>query len=216
MDTTYKSVHPLTVGEVMDRNLVVAPRQMLVREAVRLLNRARANEAIVVDERGCCVGMLSPADVFRWVEAGSPDSVIDPVLTCPYQVRGRLLTGGEAVICVLAHGNCPYQVEVPTIGGRHTDVCVRQGNEQSPFGTVPSYKKTDVVTIGHQAPLHEVEQRMVDTRVDRIVVIDELDRPIGIVSATDILNVIANSRDGDRGSSDSAEVGPTPVQDEKA
>jgi predicted transcriptional regulator len=105
MDIPPGSVYPRTAGDVMDRNLVVVPRQMLVREVARLIQRSRATEAAVVDEQGRFVGMLTPADLFRWVEAGCPEAVVGPALTCPYQVRGRLLTGGEAVICILEHGS---------------------------------------------------------------------------------------------------------------
>jgi hypothetical protein len=47
------------------------------------------------------------------------------VAACPFQVKGRLLTGEEAVICKLAPGSCPFQDVRPTTGGRHTAVCLR-------------------------------------------------------------------------------------------
>jgi CBS domain-containing protein len=171
----------------MNRELVVVPRQMLMREAVRLVHRVRAGAAAVVDEQGRCVGMLSPADVYRWVEAGCPETAIDPALTCPYQVRGRLLTGGEAVICTLAHGSCPFQAEQAASAGRHTDVCLRRADQDPPFGTPPRYLTTDVVTVRCHSPLPELVRRIVDAHADRLFVLDELDRPVGTVSAADVL-----------------------------
>jgi CBS domain-containing protein len=194
MDTTLGSVHPRTAGDVMDRNLVVVPRQMLVREAARLIHRSRATEAAVVDEQGRFVGLLSPADLFRWVEAGCPEAVVGPALTCPYQVRGRLLSGGEAVICILAHESCPFQVERPSTAGRHQDVCVRQGTEPPPYGTVTRYMTTEVVTARPQSPLLELGPQIVDVRADRVVVLDESARPVGIVSAVDVLNAVADAK----------------------
>jgi hypothetical protein len=58
--------------------------------------------------------------------AGSPANVPPPA--CPYQVKGRLLTGAVAVICTQAPGSCPLQELRPMTGGRHTAVCrLREG-----------------------------------------------------------------------------------------
>jgi CBS-domain-containing membrane protein len=195
MNTTHGLFHSLTAADVMKPDLVIVPQQMLVREAARLLHRARANAAAVVDEHGRCVGMLSPADVFRWVEAGCPEAVVGPVLSCPYQVRGRLLTGEEAVICVLAHGSCPSQVEHPTISGRHVDVCTRQAHQGSPFGRVPGYMTTDIGTVRPHTPLLELARQGAAARADCLIVVDEHDRPIGIVSAPDVLSHVHSGGD---------------------
>lgn len=48
-----------------------------------------------------------------------------PAPCCLYQVKGRLLTGEEAVICTLEPGACPLQRERPTTAGRHTVVCLQ-------------------------------------------------------------------------------------------
>jgi CBS-domain-containing membrane protein len=199
VDSIRRLVRALTAGDVMNRDLVVVPRQMLLRQAVHLLHWARANVAVVVDEQGRCVGILSPADVFRWVDAGCPDTVVAPVLRCPYQVRGRLLTGGDGVICTLADGNCPFQAVQPTTGGRHTDVCLRQETEDAPFGAVPRYLTTDIVTVPPQTPLLELVRQASEARADCLVVLEESDRPIGIVSATSVLHAIAEGKERESG-----------------
>ena len=181
---------PLTVVDVMDRDFVVVPQQMMVREAARLIHRARAAEAIVVDEHGRCVGMLTAADIFRWIDAGCPDAPVSPALACPYQVRGRLLTGGEAVICVLSHGTCPFQSQQPTTGGRHTDLCMWQGTEAPPFGTVPGFITTEVLAVKPQLPLLEMVRKIIDTRSDRLIVLDEHNRPLGTVTAVGALSAV--------------------------
>jgi CBS-domain-containing membrane protein len=191
MNATRKPVHALTAGDVMNRDLVVIPRQMLVRNAVGLIHRARASAGPVVDEHGRYVGMLSPADVFRWIEAGCPETVVGPILTCPYQVQGRLPSGDEAVICTLEDGSCPFQAVQPTTAGRHTEICVRQATEPSPFGALSCYVTTDAITVRPAVLLLELVRQLVDARADRLAVLDEFDRPIGMVSATEALNAVA-------------------------
>jgi len=191
MYATPKPINTLTAGDVMNRHLAVIPRQMLVRNAVALMDQARMRAAPVVDENGRCVGMLTPADVLRWVEAGRPGAVVGPVVACPYQVCGRLLTGDEAVICTLAGGGCPFQVAQPTTGGRHTEICIRRGTESSPFGTLSCYMTKDVVTVRPAVPLPALVPQILDPPADHLVVLDELDRPIGVVSATEVLSAVA-------------------------
>jgi CBS domain-containing protein len=201
MNTIPRATNNLTAEDVMHRDLAVAPQQMLVREAARLLHRVGVSAAAVVDENGHCVGMLTPADVFRWVEAGCPETVVGPALTCQYQVRGRPLTGHEAVICTLVDGSCPFQRLQPTLGGGHMGVCTRKGDEHPPAATVPPYMTNDDVTVRPQTPLLQLVQRMINARADRVVVLDQSDRPIGIVSATDVLSAITDGggRDCDSG-----------------
>jgi CBS-domain-containing membrane protein len=180
----------LTAEHVMDRNCLIIPQQMLVREAVRLLHEKRSHVAAVVDTNGRCVGTMGAADVFRWIEAYCPEVTVRPGLACPYQVRGRLLNGDDAVICSLAHGSCTFQAEQPTTGGRHTDVCSRPERGDFPFGAAPRYMTTNFASITSRSNLSEMVQRIVDTGANNLVVLDKFDRPAGIVSATDVLSAV--------------------------
>jgi predicted transcriptional regulator len=191
MNAIRQPIYNLTVEDVMHRHMVVVPQQMLVREAARLLHRAAASEAPVVDERGRCVGILTPASVLRWIEAGCPEVVVGPALHCPYQIGGRLLTGREAVICILADGSCPFQELHPPLGGGHTAICTRKGTEPPPSCAVPPYMKTEIVTVRPHTSLPQLVRQIIDTGTDRVIVLDESDRPIGVVSATEVLSAVA-------------------------
>ncbi len=187
-----KPARALTAADVMNRAVVVVLLQMPVREAARLIHCARASEAAVVDAQGRCVGMLSADDLLRWIEAGCPEVVLSPAGACPYEVRGRLLTGRDAVICILEHESCPYQVSYPGVGGQHTDVCMRPAAADSPFGTIPRYLTTDVARVRPETPLPELVRQILDTRAEHLFVLDDGERPVGIVSATDVLKAVAH------------------------
>jgi CBS domain-containing protein len=191
MNTTHQPVHAVTAGDLMTGDFVVVPRQMLVREAARLLFGSRAGAAPVVDDDGHCIGVLSPADVFRWAEAGCPEAVVGPAAFCPYQVRGRLLNGDRAVMCTLSDGSCPFQVAQPTTGGRHTALCTRPRAERPGFGAASCFITTDATTVRPEVPLSDLVRHLVAARADPLVVLDELDRPIGLVSAKDVVQALA-------------------------
>jgi CBS domain-containing protein len=199
MDETGSAICALEAANVMHHDFVVLSRQTPVREVARILHRARANGAPVVDEQGRCVGIVLPADILRWVDAGCPETVMGALNACPYQVRGRLLTGEQADICMLAHGSCLFQAARPTTGGRHTELCMRQTTQELPFGAAACFVTTDNITVRAETHLPDLWRRMLDQHIDRLVVVDENDRPNGIVSALDILAAIVNEVERGRG-----------------
>jgi signal-transduction protein with cAMP-binding, CBS, and nucleotidyltransferase domain len=54
--------------------------------------------------------------------------------------------------------------------------------------SVAEIATTDVVTCGLDEKLTVAEQTMIDTQKSRIVIVDEIGRPVGVLSLTDILN----------------------------
>ena len=118
-----KPLSALTTGDLITRDIVLLPADMPLRDAARLLHQAQVSGASVIDEEGRCVGVLTAADFLRWAEQAGRSADKVPVPACPYQVKGRLLTGEEAVICTLAEESCPLQVLRPTTEGRHTALC---------------------------------------------------------------------------------------------
>jgi hypothetical protein len=144
--------------------------------------------------------------------------VVGSPVTCPYQVQGRLLNGNEALICTSSHGSCAFQSEIPTIGGRHTDVCVGPETANLPFRATPRYMTTHFGTIAPRSSLCEMVQHVVETRADDLFVLDKSDRPAGIVSATDTLIAKVDElpeRDETRTKQNQREEVPRRIDDER-
>lgn len=204
--TTTERLLDLTAGDVMTRDVATIPHRATMAEAARLLRDACVTGAPVIDERGRCVGVLSATDFLRWAEDAFTQTAARPPRTCPYQTVGRLLTGEQAVICELAPGSCPLQSVRPTIGGGHTAVCLQptsilcdwqQVHDGPTEAGVRHYLTTDVVSAGTWVPLAELARMMVDAHVHRVVVLDVSNRPVGVVSATDVLAALARSGQAD-------------------
>lgn len=200
-----KPLYSLTAGDLMTRNVIQLPAEMPLREAAHLLRQAQVSGAPVVDQQGRCVGVLSAADFLRWAEQEKRGAKEVPIPACPYQVKGRLLTGEEAVICTLAEGLCPLQAMRSTTGGRHTALCTlssasrsdqQQEFEDLPGDAISRYMTTDIVTTGPETPLSRLARMMIDAHIHRLIVVDEKQRPIGVVSSTDLLAAMAYSDDG--------------------
>lgn len=204
MPVTCEPLLTLTAADLMNRDVVTIPEGMSLRAAAHVLFQNQISGAPVVDTEGRCIGILSATDFVRWAEQGDHGAEDVPLPACPYQAKGRLLTGEEAVICILAEGRCPLQEMRPTTAGRHTAVCRmpsgvltdwQQVTENLPRGTVRRFMTADVVTAGPQTPLPELARMMIDAHIHRVIVVDEERKPAGVVSSTDLLAAMAYAGD---------------------
>jgi CBS domain-containing protein len=200
-----KPLLELNATDLMSRQPVMICQDLPLREVAHLLLKKQISGAPVVDAAGRCIGVLCATDFVRWAEEGGHGAESVPLATCPYEVKGRLLTGDEAVICTMAEGCCPLQEMWPTTGGRHTMVCRQPSGVLSDWqqvtenlrGTVRHYMTADVVTVGPQTPLRQLARMMIDAHVHRVIVVDERRKPIGVVSLTDIAAAVAYAQGGD-------------------
>ncbi len=60
-------------------------------------------------------------------------------------------------------------------------------------GTVGDYMNHDPVTVFSDAHVGEIARMMIDAHIHRVIVVDERNRPVGIVSSTDILGAVAQA-----------------------
>jgi CBS domain-containing protein len=194
MIATTEPLLALTASDVMSQDVVTISQDTSLRAAAELFLRRQVGEAAVVDADGRCVGMLSATDLLRWAlqGAGGPEDVPP---ACPYQVKRRLLTGVDAVICIRAPGSCPLQEMRPMTGGRHTAICLlREGvvsdwQEVSRDGHASDVRRylTADATVEAEAPLSALARAVADAHVHRLIVVDGQHRPIGTVSRLDVL-----------------------------
>jgi CBS domain-containing protein len=189
----------LTASDLMSRDVVTISQDTPLRAAAELFFQRRIGEAVVVDADGRCIGMLSATDLLRWALQGAGGPEDTPPPACPYQVKGRLLTGAAAGICTRAPGSCPLQEVRPMTGGRHTAVCrlqegvVSDWQEVSGGGHAKAVRRymTADSTVEAGAPLSALARAVVDAHVHRLIVVDEQHRPIGTVSCLDVLAALA-------------------------
>jgi CBS-domain-containing membrane protein len=192
----------LTASDLMNRDVVTMSQDTPLGAAVELFFRRHLEEAAVVDAAGRCIGMLSATGLIRWAlgEArGGAEAMPPPA--CPYQVKGRLLTGADAVICTRVQGSCPLQEVRPMTGGRHTAVCLLRGGPVSdwqqvsggvPANAVRRYLTAAVPTVRAEAPLSVLTRAVIDAHVHRLIVVDQEHRPIGTVSCLDVLAALVH------------------------
>ncbi len=65
------------------------------------------------------------------------------------------------------------------------------GLDLLPPDAVAASMTADPVTARPMTPLRELARMMLDAHIHRIVIVDEGDHPVGIVSSTDVLAAVA-------------------------
>ncbi len=156
-----------------------------------------------MDADGRCVGILSAADIVHWVKEGAQGAEDVPA-DCPFQTSGRLLGNGEGVICTLGQGACSFQEIQPSLGGRHVAVCLlpkghprhwQNATKNLPVSVLQHYMTVELVTVSERVPLLELARIMTEAHIHRVVVTDKQQRPVGIVSCTDLVAALAHGDD---------------------
>jgi CBS domain-containing protein len=198
----------MTAGDLMSQNVVHLTEEMPLREAATLLMKHHVGGAPVVDNDGRCVGVWSSSDFLRFAvkeanKAHPPSGSGKSTFTCPFQIKQKTLTGGELIWCALPPGVCPITVEkrdpttneVVVSSQPHCMLAEWQlmELEKLPTNAVKNYMTANPVTVGPHTPIRFLARQMIDAHIHRVIVVDEGQRPIGIVSGTDVLAAVARA-----------------------
>jgi CBS domain-containing protein len=204
MRSNGKPLQALTAGDLMNPDVVRLPEEMALRDAARLLLQNRIGGAPVVDAQGRCVGVFSAIDFLRLSElradATRPTSAPLPI-TCPFQAKQGTSDGNEAALCTLPPGVCPVQVERDGPAGENLIVCNQPHCvlvgwqvvevEKLPTDEVRRFMTPDPVTVQPATSVRTLARMMIDAHIHRVVVVDGARRPVGVVSSTDLLAILA-------------------------
>jgi CBS domain-containing protein len=201
MTTEAQPLLELTASDLMSEGVITIPNDMSLRAAAHLMFEKQIGGAPVVDADGRCIGLLCANDFVQWAHEGGHGAEDVPLPACPYQRKGRLLTGGEATICILEEGSCRRQEIRPTIGGGHVAICRLPSGEVSewqatkdlPVSAMQRYMNTQFETVGPSTTLPELARKMIGAHMHRIFVVDEQRRPIGVVMSTDVLRALTDA-----------------------
>ena len=60
-------------------------------------------------------------------------------------------------------------------------------------GCVEDFMNHDPVTVSPDTPIGVIARMMIDAHIHRVIVVNEKNRPVGIVSSTDILGAVAQA-----------------------
>ena len=198
----FDPVNPPTAGDLMNRDVRTIAADTPLRAAVAQLIGWGTHGAPVVDADGRCVGVLSMTDFANWVVDRGQERVPQPP-SCQFQEKCREPGGRETTLCRLPGGACPFQRPRELADGRLALVCAEPHGiptdwqmvslEALPDQAVRQFMTTTVVTAELDTPVPALAQTMLERHVHRLIVLDPDRRPVGVVSAGDLLRLLANA-----------------------
>ncbi|MCX4741173.1 CBS domain-containing protein [Streptomyces antibioticus] len=181
------------VGEVMTRDVVEAHRETSFKDVVRLLDRHRVSGLPVVDEDDKVVGVISQTDLIRR-QAGR-SGMPGPATASPAR-RLRMLPSGRSAGPVgsvraawTARSARALRSSARAAGRLAT------GARAATAGELMS---SPAVTVHPEQRIADAARVMERHGVDRLPVVDEEDRLIGIATRSDLLRVFLRTDDAIR------------------
>ena len=203
MNATLKPLTELTAEDVMIEDIVCLPANTPLRQAARLLLRNQIGGAPVVDSEGRCIGVLSSFDFLRLAErrADVTKPAAQPLpITCSFQTKHRTADGRDVILCTLASGACPIQTRQRGFEGELL-VCSQPHCvlvdwqevevENLPTDEVQQFMTANPVTVTPETSIRALARMMIDAHIHRVVVVNDQRRPIGVVSSTNLLAILA-------------------------
>jgi CBS-domain-containing membrane protein len=166
MPALAKPLLALTARDLMIGDVVTVPRDMGMQAAARRLGQMHISGAPVVDEQGRCVGVLSSNDF----------------VSCCAANRTRCAKHRAEANC----GPCSFP---DCVSSEWQMVNVTESVE----GMARDHMTPDPVTARPETPIAQLAQMMVDGQIHRLIIVDNQHRPLGIVSATDIMAAVARA-----------------------
>jgi CBS-domain-containing membrane protein len=199
MPATLKPLSALSASDVMSRDVVSVSHETSLREAARLLMLHQISGLPVVEPGGTCIGVISTSDILRWAihqHGGAAPKISERPMSCMFQLKQPGNNGEEKILCTLPLDACPLQRkqgEKTVCASPHEVLADWQvvNVEQLPTENVGRFMTPDPVTVVVDTPLPKLAQKMVDAHVHRVIVVDRRNRPVGVVSSTDILAALA-------------------------
>lgn len=204
MPATSKPLLSLTASDLMTSDVIRLAENLPLQDAASLLLKNRISGAPVVNAEGKCVGVFSAFD-FLYLVLGRPDLARAESSSlsesCPFQIRQRRPDGAETTLCLLPPGVCPLQGKQRGPEGGTQIVCNEPHGVLTDWQVVevdklPKYPvgqlmTADPVTVTPATPIGVLARLLIDAHIHRVIVVDGEQRPVGMVSSTDVLAAVA-------------------------
>lgn len=157
--------HRPTAADFMQRDVITVSPNNTLRDALALMTENHVTGLPVMNEKSLCVGLITSSDILNYEIEHSDDSP---------ETRTAQFFDPET-----------QQWESAPVSAF--------GLEEFGDVRVREVMTSDLIWVHRSAPLKEVARRMIDNRVHRVLVMDDEAKLYGIISAYDLVRVIAES-----------------------
>ncbi len=155
----------LTAANVMQRDIVTVSPIDTLQQALELMTENHVTGLPVMDVNGRCIGLITSSDILSYEQEHADDAAQD---------RTRQFFDPETQ---------QWESISPSAFGLEEIGDVR----------VEEVMTRELIRVDRGTPLRELARRMIDARVHRVLVMDDRANLYGIISAYDIVRVVAEA-----------------------
>lgn len=156
-------VPQLTASEIMQRDLITVSREDTLRQALELMTENHVTGLPVMDDASRCVGIITTSDILNYEQERAEQSADDGMM----------------------------QFFDPETQQWETVRTSAFGLEEFGDVRVEEVMSGDLIWVHRGASLKKVAKLMIDSRVHRVLVMDESRFLYGVISAFDLVRVVA-------------------------
>ncbi len=158
----------LIAADIMQRDIVSVQRGNTLRDAMSLLTENHVTGLPVMDEHSRCIGLISATDILNLEQEHSEET-----------------DEGNADV---AQYYDPETEQWETI--RLSAFALEEVGDV----TVEQVMASNLIWVERETPIREVAKKMCKAEVHRVLVLDEVSRLYGIISAVDFVRIIAEDK----------------------
>lgn len=203
MITANDNLLSLTAKDLMTGQVVCLQKEMSVKEAALVLIKHGISGAPVIAPDGSCIGVFSTGDLLRsYSDKKNPRTLPHELpLICQFVRTVRDQNGCDASLCTLPLGMCAIQRQTKAEFGETRVTCSEPHGvpvewgvvevEKLPEDPIECYMTPDPITVAPDANIKAIARMMIDAHIHRVIVVGEGNRPIGVISSSNLLAAIA-------------------------
>jgi CBS domain-containing protein len=155
----------LTANDVMQRDIVTVSPDDTLRQALELMTDNHVTGLPVMDDKGHCIGLITASDILNYEQEHADDAGHDRTTQYFNPENQQWESVPLSVFGLEEFGDVPVE-----------DVMTRE-----------------LIHVDRATPLQELARRMIDARVHRVLVMDNRANLYGIISAYDVVRVVAGA-----------------------
>lgn len=157
-----------TAADIMQRDIVTIRRGNTLRDAMSLLTENHVTGLPVMDEHSRCIGLISVTDILNLEQEHSEET--------------------DEANAEVAQYYDPETLQWESV--RLSAFALEEFGDVS----VDQVMASNLIWVERETPIRQIAVKMCEASVHRVLVLDELSRLYGIISAVDFVRLIAEDR----------------------
>ncbi len=184
-----------TIGEIMTKKVVMCNPSNSIMDVRELMRKHRINRIIVVVGENKPLGIITQKDIIRFITADKSDRGLDEIPVKEAMSKELVTADPTTPISGIAKSMVAKKISSVIITDKDdtligvatkADLCLYFVNKEVGVFKVHDYMSPNPTTIRPSQPIFQVVYLMSEHGISRVIVVDNEQEPIGIITLADL------------------------------